>query len=151
MSLLPTFLTKFNTTKVSSGSTTASTSASTSNIKPTDYKEMGVDFDTGQFTGELVSGNEAVKVWIWKCLKTERFRYAIYSWNYGSELDQYIGRVMEQEYLDTDVRLSIEDALYINPYITLITDYTATQEDDHLLLQIAVNTPWGTAEVTANV
>ena len=42
-------------------------------------KEYGIDFVTGQLTGKIVEGKEAIKVWIWNCLKTQRFRYPIYS------------------------------------------------------------------------
>lgn len=36
-------------------------------------KEYGIDFATGQLTGKIVEGKEAIKVWIWNCLKTQRF------------------------------------------------------------------------------
>ena len=42
-------------------------------------REYGVDFRTGQLTGKIVEGIEAVKVWIWSCLHTERYRYAMMS------------------------------------------------------------------------
>ena len=38
-------------------------------------KEYGIDFKTGQLTGEIVEGLEAVKVWIWLVLQTPRYRY----------------------------------------------------------------------------
>lgn len=55
-------------------------------------KEYGIDFTTGQLTGQIVEGIEAIKVWIWNCLHTQRFRYPIYSWDYGADLEQYIGQ-----------------------------------------------------------
>ena len=55
-------------------------------------KEYGLDFETGQLTGEIVEGIEAIKVWIWLCLHTQRFRWPIYSWDYGADLEQYIGQ-----------------------------------------------------------
>ena len=36
-------------------------------------KEYGIDFKTGQLTGEIVEGIEAIKVWIWMCLHTQHF------------------------------------------------------------------------------
>ena len=41
-------------------------------------REYGINFQTGQLTGKIVEGVEAIKVWIWLCLHTERFRQAIY-------------------------------------------------------------------------
>ena len=50
-------------------------------------REYGIDFTTGQLTGKMVEGLEAIKVWVWLCLHTERFRHAIYSSDYGTSLE----------------------------------------------------------------
>jgi len=110
-------------------------------------KEYGVDFETGQFTGRLVDGAEAVKVWIWKCLLTWRFRFPIYSWVYGSELETYIGRVLPEEYIKTDVRLALEDALLINPEIIALTDFSGRQSEDSLLISFTVETIYGVVSI----
>ena len=55
-------------------------------------KEYEMDFETGMLTGHVVSGIEAIKVWIWCALHTQRFRYAIYSWDYGADVEQYFGQ-----------------------------------------------------------
>ena len=55
-------------------------------------KEYSIDFATGQLTGKIVEGIEAIKVWVWLCLRTQRFRYPIYSWSYGTDMEQYIGQ-----------------------------------------------------------
>ena len=76
MSILPSFVQKKQ--------------ADTTSLKvPAEY---GIDFETGQLTGKKVYGLEAIKVWIWLCLQTERYRYQIYSQNYGVSLEQYIGQ-----------------------------------------------------------
>lgn len=110
-------------------------------------KEWDVNFETGQFTGETCTGTRAVEVWIWKCLKTQRFRHAIYSWKYGSELESYIGRAVTQEYIDTDVKLAITDALLINPQIDSITEFSGKMVKDELQVQFTVNTAYGSVVV----
>lgn len=110
-------------------------------------REWGVDFNSGQLTGELVSGREAIKAWIWKALMTERFRYAIYSWNYGSEVDSYIGRYLTEEYRKTDIRLALEDALLINENITEIQNYKAEVKKDALYLSFTAVTKFGEISV----
>lgn len=87
MSLLPTFAVQ-----------EAATSTDTLEIP----KEYGIDFHTGQLTGEIVEKKEAIKVWIWNCLQTQRYRFAIYSWDYGVGLEQYVGRTLSEEYIQTD-------------------------------------------------
>ena len=46
--------------------------------------EYGIDFETGQLTGKKVYGIEALKVWIWNALVTDRYRYEISSEICGS-------------------------------------------------------------------
>ena len=133
MSLLPTFISK---------EVIASLTEEISSYQNGIY-EWGVDFETGQLTGRMVDRKEHLKVWIWKCLMTERFRYPIYSWAYGSELEKYIGKVLTDEYLMTDVRLALEDALYINPDIKRIYNYTARMNADRLLISFDVDSVYG--------
>ena len=109
--------------------------------------EYAVDFNTGQLTGRLVNGSEAVKVWIWKCLMTTRFHFPIYSWMYGSELESYIGRALPQEYIDTDVKLALQDALLINPEITAIRDFSGHQEKDVLNISFTAVTIYGSIDI----
>ena len=61
------------------------------------YTEVAWDFDRnipivekGDF--KIVTGNEAIKTWVYKAMKTERFRYPIYSWHFGSEVETMIGQ-----------------------------------------------------------
>lgn len=50
------------------------------------YREVAWDFenDVPRFRGGqpiLVEGKEALKVWIWRALRTARYRYEIYTWD----------------------------------------------------------------------
>lgn len=110
-------------------------------------REYGIDFKTGQPTGKIVEGTEAIKVWIWMCLQCERFIFAIHDWDYGIELEKYVGQTLTQEYVDTDIRKEVEDALYINPWITDVTDWRSTIEGDKLHLVFTVVTDFGETEV----
>lgn len=138
MSLLPSFAVTYS----DQGSNTATTVEELNNLE-----EWDVDFETGQLTGLTVTGTRAVEVWIWKCLKTQRFRHAIYSWDYGSELESYVGQAVAQEYIDTDVKLAITDALLINPQIDSITNYEGSLDGDKLNVSFAVNTAYGSVVV----
>ena len=114
-------------------------------------KEYGIDFKTGQLTGKIVEGKEAIKVWIWNCLKTQRFRYPIYSWDYGADLEQYIGQTVSEEYLNTDCESEIKAALMVNPYIEGISDFSAEIRKEHLTLAFKVETRFGEVEVEQSV
>lgn len=138
MSILPSFLQELSDTKT---------------IKEDDSqvvkvpKEYGIDFATGQLTGKIVEGLEAIKVWIWLCMHTERFRHAIYSADYGTSLEQYIGHMLSEEYINTDCESEISDALLINEYIESIEDFEAVRNSDSLNISFRVVTKFGSLEV----
>lgn len=142
MSILPSFLQELSDTKT---------------IKEDDSqvvkmpKEYGINFQTGQLTGKIVEGIEAIKVWIWLCLHTERFRHAIYSADYGTSFEQYIGHVLSDEYINTDCESEISDALLINEYIESIEDFEAIKDGEHLRVSFRVVTKFGNIEVDENV
>ena len=114
-------------------------------------KEYGINFQTGQLTGKIVEGLEAIKVWIWLCMHTERFRHAIYSADYGTSLEQYIGHMLSQEYINTDCESEISDALLINEYIESIEDFEAVKDGEHLRVSFRAVTKFGNIEVDENV
>lgn len=66
------------------------------------YREVKWDFEKGEpvFRGGepvVAEGAEAIKTWVWKALVTERARYEIYSWDFGSEVESLIGQPYTDE------------------------------------------------------
>ena len=139
MSILPSFLQELSDTKEDDSQVVKGP------------KEYGIDFRTGQLTGKIVEGLEAIKVWIWLCMHTERFRHAIYSADYGASLEQYIGHMLSEEYINTDCESEITDALLINEYIESIEDLEAIRNSDSLNISFRVVTKFGSIEVDENV
>lgn len=45
----------------------------------------------------ILTGNDAVKIWIYRALKTERLTYAIHSDSYGNDLKEHIGTVYKKQ------------------------------------------------------
>ena len=113
--------------------------------------EYGIDFTTGQLTGKIVEGLEAIKVWIWLCMHTDRFRHAIYSRDDGTALDQYFGHVLSDEYINTDCESEISDALLMNEYIESIEDFEAVRNSDTLNIKFRLVTKFGSLEVDESV
>jgi len=114
-------------------------------------KEYEMDFETGMLTGHVVSGIEAIKVWIWCALHTQRFRYAIYSWDYGADVEQYFGQAVTDEFLNTDYHDEVEETLTISPYITGIDNFSAYMDGSVLHAEFLVRTIYGDTEVSINV
>ncbi|PRR70928.1 DUF2634 domain-containing protein [Clostridium thermopalmarium] len=117
------------------------------------FKEYAWDFDKNKFILEngkfkVVEGNEALKVWIWKALKTERYRYLAYSWNYGHELDSLVGKGLSNAALKLEVERYIKEALLINPYLKDIYNLNITIEGAKLDIAFTVSTVYGEMNVS---
>ena len=97
------------------------------------YKEVGKNL-------EIVEGNEAIKIWIWKALKVPRYQYVIYSWNYGSELLSLIGKAYTRGLTCSEASRYIKEALLINPYILEVDVLSTSFEGDTLSAEVRVKT-----------
>lgn len=116
--------------------------------------EYAWDFDNNDFllnNGKfvMVKGLDAIKIWIWKALKTSRYKYTAYSWNYGHELETLIGQGFSIASLKSEAERLVKEALMINPYITGITNMDISFNESILKTSFTVKTPYG--EVNINV
>lgn len=114
------------------------------------------DFTTGRAVfrrGEpvTVEGQEAVLSWAWMALHTPRFRYAIFSWAYGSELESLIGQPYTEELKQAEGRRYVSECLTASPYITSVDDITVGFEDGVLSISCTITTVYGKEEVSTNV
>ena len=116
------------------------------------YKEIAWDFEknkpiieNGEF--KIVEENEAVKVWVYLALMTNNKQYPIYSWDYGSEVKELIGKNYTKALVEAEAKRLIEECLLINPYI-LEVDVTSTSfKDSVLTCDIKITTIYGDMEV----
>lgn len=116
---------------------------------PNLHKEYELDFATGQLTGKILESKEALKVWIYKTLLTKRYRYLIYSWDYGQDLEEIIGGGYEKGLIKSEVERRIKDCLLIHPHIKACTNFTIKLQQDQLYVDFTINTIYG--EVDINV
>ncbi len=114
-------------------------------------KEYVIDFTTGQLTGRIAEGIEAVKVWAWLALQTPRYRYYIYSWDYGQEYESLIGQGFSAGYTSMELERMTEECLSVNPYIEGIENFTCEKEEERVQLSFTLVTTLGDTEVTAIV
>ena len=68
-----------------------------------------------------VDGIEAVKQMIYKTLMTDRYRFEIYDWNYGVELDDLLGK--PKEFVKAELPRRIEDALIVDDRVEEVTEF----------------------------
>ena len=116
------------------------------------YREIAWDFkkdtpilENGEF--KIVEGNEAIKVWVYKALLVPRYNYSIYSWNYGSELMDLIGKAYTPQLTKSEAKRYIEEALKINPYILDVNVIDTEFKDSVLSANVKITTVYGESEV----
>lgn len=84
-------------------------------------KTYRMDLVNDRISGTIDS-HEAMEQAIYKILNTERYRYLIYSWNYGSELQELFG--MPVTYVCPELERRITEALTWDKRITEVTDFS---------------------------
>lgn len=116
-------------------------------------KEYAWDFENDCFLYDadgrlkIVEGDEAIKIWIYKALSTERFRYLAYSWQYGIELRPFIGKVMGVQQRYSEIKRVIVECLMVNPYIKSIDSIDIQHEGDTVDISITLTTIYGEVSV----
>ena len=117
------------------------------------YREIAWDFkrdipilENGDL--KIVEGNEAIKVWVYKALLVPRYNYSIYSWNYGSELMDLIGKAYTPSLTKEEAKRYIKEALLINPYILEVNVVDTSFDNGMLSADIKIVTIYGESEVT---
>ena len=118
------------------------------------FKEYAIDFKTGEYIKEgndikVLEKNEALKVWIFKALKTERFRYIdVHSDDYGSELETNIGTIYQKSVKDALMINQIRDTLLVNLYISECYNFEISNEEEYVpQITFNVRTIYGELEM----
>ncbi|EEU33001.1 hypothetical protein HMPREF0946_01074 [Fusobacterium vincentii 3_1_36A2] len=119
------------------------------------FKEYAIDFKTGEYIKDenndvkVLEKNEALKVWIFKALRTERFRYTdVHSDNYGSELETNIGTIYQKSVKDALMINQIRDTLLVNPYILECYNFEISNEEEYVpQITFNVKTIYGELEM----
>lgn len=100
-----------------------------------------LSFD-GKNSAGMLDGCEAMKQAIYLILNTERYRYEMYSWDYGVELEELIGD-QNSDTLQVNVRNAITDALMQDDRITEVSDFEFKRERERISVIFNVSTTEG--------
>lgn len=123
----------------------------TPDVTASSIREYELDFATGRLTGRIVTGVDALCIWAYLALKAQRYRWVIYSWQYGEEYTNLIGYSFDEDYLYSEVKRYIEECLFINEHITAIEDLTVSQVKEKLYVKFKLVTDVGSKEVAIDV
>ena len=90
-------------------------------------------------------GLDAIKQTIFSILNTERFDYLIYSWNYGIETKNLIGK--SKDFVMSEIKRLIKEALTQDDRIDDVTDFNFYSNKNYLNVNFKVKTVAGTIEI----
>lgn len=117
--------------------------------------DLALDLETGQLAVRngrhyTVTGLEALRIWIWKALRTNRGQYTAYSDQFGQDLEEVFGQtdlemaqVLAQDYLT--------EALETSPYILDVRDFQFERSGSGLEVAFVVDSIYGQVEETLEV
>lgn len=116
------------------------------NIIEEEYQDntYKIDFINNKIT-DKIDGIEAVEQTIYCILNTERYEHIIYTWDYGSELRELIGK--DRDFVIGDIRRRITEALLQDERIVSIDNFEYEQEKDSINLKFTVITKYGSIPI----
>ncbi|MBB6730060.1 DUF2634 domain-containing protein [Cohnella zeiphila] len=94
------------------------------------------DYEAGEFvltpTGKIAGaeGTDAWLEWCSKALQTERYRYLVYSRNYGQEFDGLIGLGLSRAGVESEISRMATETLMADPRTASVRNFSFSWEND---------------------
>ncbi|MBS5801043.1 MAG: DUF2634 domain-containing protein, partial [Clostridiales bacterium] len=92
------------------------------NIMPS--KTFYIDFESKKILG-MVDDKKAIEQSIYLALKTERYNYLIFSWNYGEEMNKLVGK--PKDLARAELPRLLNECLLVDDRISAIEDLIITE------------------------
>lgn len=96
---------------------------------------------TFRLGGGMIDGLDAVRQAVYLVLNTERYDFLIFSWNYGIEMKNLIGR--EKEYVYPEARRRITEALMQDDRIKAVTNFQFSNKKGKIAVSFTVHCIFG--------
>ena len=97
-------------------------------VKELPIKTHRMELYEGDYILGFVDSQKAMEQAIYKIIRTERYKYIIYSWNYGIELEDLFG--MPVEYCVVELERRISEALLQDNRITAVNGFEFDTESE---------------------
>ena len=103
-------------------------------VKELPTKTHRMELYEGNYILGFVDSLKAMEQAIYKIIRTERYKYIIYSWNYGIELEDLFG--MPVEYCVVELERRISEALLQDNRITAVNGFEFDTESERGIILI---------------
>lgn len=107
-----------------------------------------LDIEHGRIRG-MVDNLESLRQAIYLILSTERYAYLIYSWDYGVELVELIGK--PKEYALPEIKRCITEALLQDDRVTAVDGFEFETGKETVHVTFTVHSIFGDLEVETDV
>ena len=114
-----------------------------------DFNERKIALVNG--SPQWVEGLEAIKVWMYKTLLTQRGYFMAYSFNYGQDYEDLIGSGLSIAALKSEAKRMTEEALFDNENILKIEEFDANIKKDKIEISFVAITKYGNINMEVNV
>jgi len=111
-------------------------------------KTYRLNVDTQTIVG-FCDDRKAIEQAIYLILNTERFEWVIYSWNYGSELQNLFGKPIP--YVVSEIQRRIKEALLQDDRINGVDNFSVKRDGNKLLIAFDVSTIKGVISASREV
>lgn len=116
------------------------------------YRDVQMDYGAGRpvWAGGgpvFVTGLEAVRGWAWRCVDTVRYRYSVFSWDFGCELESLVGQPYREDTKRSEAERYVREALLASPYIREVRVTGTTFEGSTIHIAVDLTTVYGRASV----
>ena len=116
-------------------------------------KEYAWDFKENDFLlvdgkNVIITGNEAVKIWIWKVMQTKKNRFKAYSDSYGNELESLINLGLSTGALRSELERYLKETLLVNAYVIGISNIVLNMDGSMMSINFTATTVYGEVSVS---
>ena len=113
---------------------------------PTKTYKLELEENSDRISG-FTDEQEAMKQAIYKIIRTERYKYIIYDWNYGIELEDLFG--MPVNYCVPEIERRIREALLQDTRISEVNNFEFdTSKKGVVLVKFTAYTEFGEVNIT---
>ena len=116
------------------------------NIIPS--KTFYIDFESKKIVG-MIEGKKAIEQSILLALSTGRFKYLIFSWNYGEEINHLIGK--PKDLARAELPRLLKECLLVDDRISSIEDVVLTDVEEGLHVSFTAVTVHGDIPIEREV
>ena len=116
------------------------------NIIPS--KTFYIDFESKKILG-MVDDKKAIEQSIYLALKTERYNYLIFSWNYGEETNKLVGK--PKDLARAELPRLLKECLLVDDRISSIEDVVLTDVEEGLHVSFTAVTVHGDIPIEREV